>query len=237
MPTSGAAYLIDGFKLISKPGIKRFVIIPLLINIILFSGLFYLLHHYFAEFSLWVNHHLPNWLHWLGYLLWVIFYIGFSLVLIYTFVTLSNFISAPFNSLLSQQVEFYLTGKKRKGESLLATCKDVPRIIGRQFAILSYYLPRAVVLIVLFFIPIVQMIAAPLWFVFNAWFMALQCIDYPTDNLRISLANVKTRLKQQRFLTLTFGIAVLIFSMIPVVNFFVLPAAVAGATKLWLEKF
>jgi CysZ protein len=237
MTTSGAAYLIDGFKLIAKPGIRRYVIIPLLINIIIFSTLFYFSEHFFAEFNLWIEHHLPSWLRWIGYLLWIVFYIGFSLILIYTFVTISNLISAPFNAMLSQQVEFHLTGQKRERESMFATLKDIPRIVGRQLAIIGYYLPRAICCLILFFIPLVQLIAAPLWFVFNAWFMALQCIDYPTDNLHVPLITVKSKMKQQRFLSLTFGIAILICSMIPVVNFFVIPAAVAGATKLWLDKF
>ncbi len=34
----GAQYLLDGFILIRQPGLRRYVIIPLMINILLFIG-------------------------------------------------------------------------------------------------------------------------------------------------------------------------------------------------------
>ena len=46
----------------------------------------------------------------------------------------------------------------------------------------------------------------------------------------------REKLKTQRSLALGFGLATLAVTMIPVVNFIVIPAAVAGATALYLEK-
>lgn len=232
----GASYLFAGFKLILKPGIKRFVIMPLLINTLLFVALFMLAKHYFGLFDHWFTLHLPHWLAWLGSLLWGIFFLGFFLVMIYTFVTIANLIAAPFNSLLAEKVQLYLTGKAQE-QSLLATLKDVPRIIGRQLAILGYYIPRAIVVLILFFVPIIQLVAAVIWFLFNAGFMTITYIDYPTDNNRVPLRVALTEVKKTRWLSLGFGSAVLLLTMIPVVNFFVIPAAVAGATKLWLEQY
>lgn len=235
-PYIGASYLFAGFKLILKPGIKRFVIIPLCINIILFAVLFLLAQHYFTLFDHWLMLHLPHWLAFLGSILWVIFFLGFFLVMIYTFVTLANLIAAPFNSLLAEKVQLYLTDKVHT-QSLLTTCKDVPRIIGRQLAILGYYLPRAVVVLILFFVPIVQIVAAVIWFLFNASFMTITYVDYPADNNRIALREMLAELRKIHWVSWGFGSAVLLLTMIPVVNFFVIPAAVAGATKLWLEEF
>lgn len=233
---SGASYIWHGFKLLSQPGIKRFVIIPLIINIVLFITLFLVSKHFFAEFSHWLANHLPHWLHWLSSLLWIFFFLGYFLLMLYTFVTLANLVAAPFNSLLAEKVQLYLTGNLHE-QRLIDTIRDIPRILGRQIAILGYYLPRAALLFVLFFIPVVQIIAAVLWFLFHAWFMALQYIDYPTDNNRVPLRIVRLQLKQQRGLSLGFGAAVLGVTMIPIVNFFAIPAAVAGATQLWLEKY
>lgn len=233
---TGANYLLEGFKLLLKPGLKRFVIIPLLINIIVFVGLFFLSYHFFGELNHWLESHLPHWLRWLGVILWGIFFLGFALVMIYTFVTVANIVAAPFNSFLAEKVQLYLTGKIHE-QSFWAICKDIPRIVGRQFAILGYYLPRAIALLILFFIPIIQIVAAFFWFLFNAWFMTLQYVDYPTDNLHIELKTVRTRMTEKRWLSLGFGIGVLLFAMIPVLNFFVIPAAVAGATKLWVKEY
>jgi len=234
--TSGFEYLLEGFKLLTKPGLKRFVIIPLMINIILFIGLFLIARHFFAEFDHWLANYIPSWLHWLDTLLWITFFIGFLLTFIYTFVVFANIISAPFNSFLAEKVEFYLTGKIATQKTFLDNIKDTPRILGRQFALIGYYLPRAIVLLIFFFVPVIQIIAALLWFGFNAWFMALQYLDYPTDNHQIPLSHVHAWLWQNRLLSLSFGAGVLLMTMIPIVNFFIVPAAVAGATRLWVEK-
>ena len=235
-PITGLHYLISGFELITKSGIRRFVIIPVLINILLFIGLFLLLRHYMGEFNLWFAHFLPSWLHWLSSILWILFFISFFLIFIYTFVTLGNIVAAPFNSLLAEKVEWYLTGNEVEGRSLLENIKDIPRILGRQLAILGYYLPRALVLLILFFIPIVQTVATLLWFLFNAWFMTLTYIDYPTDNHHIPLKQVHAWLKERRMTSMGLGISVLVITMMPIVNFFIIPAAVAAATKFWVEE-
>lgn len=232
---SGFHYLTEGFKLIFKPGIKRYVIIPLLINTILFIAFFFFAKHFFSQFEQWVMHYLPAWLSWLGAVLWVLFFIGYILIFIYTFVTFSNLVSAPFNSFLAEKVEFYLTGKTLAERTWLETVKDVPRVIGRQLNILGYYLPRAFILVICFFVPVLQVVATAFWFLFNAWFMTLQYVDYPTDNHRIPIRAVRDKLSDNRSVSFSFGASVLLISMVPILNFLVAPAAVAGATKLWLD--
>ena len=233
---NGIQYLINGFKLIQQPGLKRYALIPLLINMILFAGLFMYSRHVFGELSLWLLALLPAWLQWIGSILWVLFFIGFFFLMIYTFVTLANLIAAPFNSLLAEKVEYHLTGVERDNQTFLQAVQDTPRIVLRQLALLGYYLPRAAVLIILFFIPVVQLIAPILWFLFHAWLMTLQYVDYPTDNQRIAIKDVQMKLNKKRVLCYTFGSGVMILSMIPIVNFFVMPAAVAGATRMWIEE-
>ncbi|OGT38715.1 MAG: hypothetical protein A3F11_03750 [Gammaproteobacteria bacterium RIFCSPHIGHO2_12_FULL_37_14] len=232
---SGANYFIEGLRLIFKPGLRRFVIIPCIINIILFTGLFILLSHYIHIFNTWFEGHLPTWLQWMSVILWLFFLVGFILIFIYTFVIMANLISAPFNGLLAEKVEFFLTGKKLTARSVMSNLLDIPRILGRQFAIVLGYLPLAIIIFILFFVPMMQMLAAVAWFFFNAWFITLLYVDFPTDNHRIPLRVVRTLLKKNRWSSLGFGIAVLLAMMIPVLNFIAIPAAVAGATKYWLE--
>ena len=51
-PFGGIGYLLHGFSLLTKPGLKRFVIIPLLLNIILFSLLISLGSHFVVLYSI-----------------------------------------------------------------------------------------------------------------------------------------------------------------------------------------
>lgn len=233
----GIGYFLAGLGLLSQPGLKRFVILPVLINILIFVGLYFFLRHYVGEFNAWFNAHLPHWLRWLGTIIWLIFFICFFIIFIYTFVTIGNIIAAPFNSFLAEKVEFHLTQHVPKARTWWENIKDIPRILGRQFAIIGFYLPRAIGLLILFFIPIVQAFAAVLWFLFNAWYLALTYVDYPSDNHRVAISEVRKWFSSNRGLIFGFGFAVLVSSMIPILNFFVIPASVAGATKLWIEQY
>ncbi|HTM64474.1 MAG TPA: sulfate transporter CysZ [Gammaproteobacteria bacterium] len=232
----GVDYLFSGFGLIARPGLKRFVIIPLVINIILFSILFVLLSHYAGMLHDWVSGYLPSWMQWLSTIIWLVFFLGFFFVFIYAFAALGAITAAPFNGLLAEKVEMVLTGKIPQDRGLFENIKDMPRIISRQFAILFFYLPRAVIILVLFFIPVVHWLAIVLWFVFSAWFLALQYIDFPTDNHKIPVAKVREWLNDRRAVTLGFGISLMFVMSIPVLNFIAIPAAAAGAAKFWVEE-
>lgn len=233
---TGLGYLIDGFELILKPGLKRYMIIPLAINTLLFIGVFLLARHYFLVFDQRLTNYFPSWLHWLNTFFWLLFMTSLFIVFIYTFATLANLVSAPFNSLLAEKVELYLTGKKLPEQNWLDTIWDIPRMTGRQFAVFGYYLPRAIVLLTLFFIPFFQMFTAFFWVLFNAWFMALQYIDYPADNHKVPFAEVRAWQEQRRWVSLGFGLGVSFLMMVPILDFVIVPVAVAAATKLWLTE-
>lgn len=235
-PFIGLQYLLDGFRLIATRGLRRFAVIPLIINIFLFIGFFLVLGHFMGEFNAWFATYLPSWLLWLSWVLWILFFISYFVILLYTFVTIANLVCAPFNSFLAEKVEYHLTGNIAESRTLMQNIKDVPRIIGRQLAILGYYLPRALGLFILFFIPGVQLIAPVLLFLFHAWFIALTYMDYPTDNHRVPIQQLREWLEERRWISLGFGAATLAATMIPVLNFFAIPAAVAGATKYWVEQ-
>jgi uncharacterized protein involved in cysteine biosynthesis len=48
---------------------------------------------------------MPDWLQWLNYLLWPVVVISVLLVFGYFFSTIANWIAAPFNGLLAEQLE------------------------------------------------------------------------------------------------------------------------------------
>jgi CysZ protein len=232
----GMRYFLAGFGLITQPGIKRFVAVPLVINGLLFIVLFTLFKWVMGSFNEWLLHFLPAWLHWLSVVVWILFFLSFLLFFVSTFVVFANLLAAPFNSLLSEKIEQLLTTSTISKRGFFENISDIPRIVGRQLAILGYYLPRAFFLLILFFIPVIQVAAPFLWFLFNAWFMTMTYLDYPTDNHRISLREMRGWMKEQSFAALGFGVSVLLASMVPVLNVLVMPAAVAGATYYWVRQ-
>ena len=103
-----------------------------------------------------------------------------------TFSTIANWIAAPFSGLLAEQLEARLTGATPPDVGVFGIMKDIPRIMKREWQKLARYLPRAIVLLLLYFIPGVGQTVAPvLWFLFSAWMLAIQYCDYPFDNHKV----------------------------------------------------
>ena len=72
---------------------------------------------------------------------------------------------------------------------------------------------------------------------FGAWMLAISYRGLPHGQPRPELSRAAPhRLGQHRYLALGFGGAAMAALAIPLVNFLVIPAAVAGATILWVER-
>ena len=101
---------------------------------------------------------------------------------------------------------------------------------------MAYFIAWSVPFLVLFIIPGVNLAAPILWFIFSAWMLALEYCDYPMGNHGIPFRDQRRLLRKHGLLNLGFGTATLVATSIPIVNLFAMPAAVAGATALWLEN-
>ncbi|HAB02945.1 MAG TPA: sulfate transporter CysZ [Pseudomonas sp.] len=234
---SGPQYLREGLKLVLSPGLRLFVLLPLTINLLLFGGLIYFAGH---QFSLWLDAlmpTLPDWLSFLSYILWPLFVALLVLMVFFTFTLVANVIAAPFNGFLAEKVEVVVRGQDPfPAFSWGELVAMVPRTFGREMRKLGYFLPRAIGLFILSLIPVVNVIAAPLWLLFGVWMMAIQYIDYPADNNKMSWQDMLAWLRQKRWQSLGFGGITYLALLIPVVNVLMMPAAVAGATLFWVRE-
>ena len=235
---SGFHYLFQGLKLVSQPGLRRFVLLPLLTNLLLFAAAFY---WFFSQLSAlserWLSQ-LPEWLAWLEYLLWPVAIITILLLFSFVFGMLANWIAAPFNGLLAEQVEARLTGVQPPEVSMTQLLKDVPRILSREWQKLKYYLPKAIGCLILFFIPLLGPTVAPLlWLLLCAWMAAIQYCDYPYDNHKIRFEIMRDDLKNYRGTNLGFGLLVSLCTALPIINFLIMPVAVCGATAMWVDLY
>ncbi|MFN3016428.1 sulfate transporter CysZ [Vibrio coralliilyticus] len=235
---SGFGYFFYGLELAVKPGIRQFVLLPLLANVLLVGGaLFYL----FSHLDVWIEQlmgQLPGFLSWLSYILWPLLVLTILATFSYFFSTLANFIAAPFNGLLAEKVEEHLTGKAVNDDGMLAVVKDTPRILAREWKKLLYVLPKAIGLFILLLIPALGQTLGPiLWFGFTAWMLAVQYCDYPFDNHKVPFNEMRNSLKQKQGKAYSFGALVAIFTTIPILNLIVMPVAVCGATAIWVAEF
>ncbi|VFT44353.1 sulfate transport protein CysZ [Pseudomonas aeruginosa] len=108
---SGPQYLGEGLKLIMRPGLRLFVLIPLTLNLLVFA---LLIGFAMQQFSHWVDllmPSLPDWLSFLQYIVWPLFVLLVLVIVFFTFTMVANIISAPFNGFLSEKVEVVVRGR------------------------------------------------------------------------------------------------------------------------------
>jgi CysZ protein len=232
----GASYPFQGLCWLLRPGVRGFVLTPLLINTLLFGVAIWWGASEFNIFLHWLLAKLPAWLDWLRWLLWPLFAVTVLLVGFYTFNLLANFLASPFNTLLAERVEDLVNpGVVRPpGRPLW---REIVRLPGTELRRLVYFLLRAIILLPAFLTPVINTIAPFIWGLFTAWMLALQYLDYPLGNHLIPFAEQRRLLRERWQLALGFGSSVLLLTMIPVVNFLAMPSGVIGATLLWVEQF
>ncbi|WP_089729919.1 sulfate transporter CysZ [Candidatus Thiosymbion oneisti] len=236
-PVSGAGYLLKGMRLIMQPGLRRFVLLPLLINILVFSAAIWYGVSRFESFLAWMESKVPSWLHWLDWVLWPLFVLVLVILVFYSFTLVANLLASPFNGLLAEKVELYLTGRPlhEGGGWKQALMTLVPTLLDELGKLLFAAL-AAVPFLILFLIPGINLAAPALWFLYTAWILTLEYSDYPMGNHGLRFREMRARLRRKRVLGLGFGAATAGLTMVPVVNFIVMPSAVAGATAMWVDE-
>ena len=233
----GAGYLGLGIKLLFQPGLRRYAMFPIVINIVIFLGLVAVAVDVFALLvDRWVPAADGVWWGAVRTLLWLIFAIGVGLTSYFTFTIVANLLGAPFNGLLAEAVEVRLRSATAvPAMSLRHVLSEIPRTLRNECRKITYFLVWALPLLVLFAIPGINMVAPLVWALFLAWMLAVEYLDYPMGNHRHDLRSVRAWLKTRRSLALGFGATVLGATLLPGLNLIVMPAAVAGATALWVD--
>jgi len=223
--------------LLKTPGLRRFIIIPLATNILLFALLGAAVYGYVSQWYEATLSWLPDWLDFLSWILAPILWLLAGLLTGYVSTLIVLILTSPFHALLAEKVEEQVTGEPVPAlEGLGAALLQLPRGILRELSKLIYYLPMALALFILSFIPLLNTAAPALWFLLGAWMMSLQFADYPMDNHRLSFRAVREVCARRRLSSLGFGAIVALVAGIPLVNLVVIPAAVAGATLFWCEE-
>ncbi|HSC68362.1 MAG TPA: sulfate transporter CysZ [Cellvibrio sp.] len=236
-PATAIDYFFAGARLIVKPGFRRFILIPLLINLVIFVLVTIALFHAFGDFFAQVLERSPNWLDWFAWLLWPIVAFVFLVIYGYSFNIITNFLAAPFFGLLAEKIETQLTGVAPPEEPW---GQLIPRTLQRETVKLWYFVSRGILVLlvfaVLFFIPGANLLGVVIGALWSCWCMAVQYSDYPADNHQLSFKELRRRLNSQKLTSFSYGGIILLGSMVPVLNIFVTPIAVAGATLYWVKE-
>lgn len=213
-----------------------YVIIPLFLNTVLFAGTIYFGASYLNGLIEWLTSNW-TWTEWVSWLLWPLFALISMTIVFFCFSIVANLISAPFNGFLAEAVAAHLSQQPNQAPlTFRALLEELGKAFKSETIKLLYFLVRALPLLLLFFIPIIQAFAPLIWFIFGAWMLALEYMEYPMGNEGMIFPEVREKLSRRPALTLGFGSSVMLLTMIPVINFIAMPAAVAAATRIWVEQ-
>lgn len=229
----GMFYVFFGIRYVFTKGLKRFILIPMVFNLVLFITSLYLIYHYAAPYSEYYISKLPSWLSFLNELILIFFFIAFFLLFICTFTVFFNVLAAPFNGLLAEKAQllFY-----RSPIPSISFIEMMVRSIKRQGQFLAYFIPRLLGLIILFFVPLIQPVYPFIWVLFTGWILSTQYQDLTMDNNLINFKQMQAMMKQKTMLSLGFGFTINLISFIPFLNLLTVPAAVIGGVMLYFEE-
>lgn len=232
----GVGYALTGLRWLPKNGLRRFVAMPLLINVVLFGAGVWWTYGQFERLDQTLQGWLPTWLDWLHWLIWPIFALTVLIAVFYSFSVVANLLAAPFNSLLAERVEQLVHPGNAPRPAASLTWKELVLSPLAGLNRLLYFIGWAIPLLLLSFVPGVNIAAPVLWVLFSAWMLALEYADYPLANRGLSFRDQRQLLRQHWPLTLGFGGMVLVLTLIPLLNFLAMPAAVIGATLMWMQE-
>lgn len=238
---AGANYLLEGVRLLLHPKLRKYILVPLLVNCALFVVLTSFVLSYFWTVVDSGTSFIPEWLlPWVEPFAWFVWFIVgafFFIVYAYSFNVITNIVAAPFYGLLAEATEKLLTGKAMPSEPL---GRMLMRVFAREISKLLYFMGRGLLVILLMFlvgfIPVVQVIAPMIGLGWAAWSMSIQYVDYTADNHQTPFHTMRNCLWSRIRPSLGFGASIMGCSFIPVLNIFIMPAAVTGGTIFWLNE-
>ena len=242
----GLGYPFVGMHFVYRkhPELFRYWVFPIAITFVALVAAVWVAIHYQPEVAQYLWAHLPatvqnseTW--WGSGLRWIVG-AGVSLasvaISVVGVIALSSVFAAPFNDALSEAVEGIVSQTQSRGFSLSAVGRDVRRAVMIEILKLAFYAFTIVPLFLASFaLPLVGQVMSVFAFILTCVFLAVDYIDWPAARRDIP---VRTRLAfvgRNLGALIGFGLGTWVLLFVPLLNLFFMPAAVAGATLLYLK--
>lgn len=240
----GASYFSRGVNLLLHPQLRLYILVPLLVNVVLFFSLTFAAVHYYQVLASNIDWQAPDWLSWAQFLfsffsalLGMILVVLLIILYAYSFNVITNIIAAPFYGLLAEKAEELISGNKPPDEKL---SQLILRTFAREMQKLIYFFSRGIVVILVVLmigtIPVINIAAPIIGLLWGMWSMSIQYVDYPADNHRTPFVELRSRLMERKYSSMGLGAMVMLASIVPVVNIIAMPAAVTAGTLFWVDE-
>ncbi len=229
------SFFKEGLQLALSKDCRLFVIIPICINFIVLLTGAYFAHQAIASFLDTYIAKLPDFLSFLSTILSIIIWISLGFVFCFVFSTVATIIASPFYGLLAEKVELKIYGTKGNDDGIIDILKDIPRILKRELQKQIFFIPRALLCLIIFFIPIINVIFPVLWALLSFYMATIQYSDYAFDNHKVKFSLMKQALGTSKLTTFAFGGIIAIALTIPILNLLIPPCAVCAGTQYYVR--
>jgi len=223
----------------NNPRLVQYILIPILINTLVFSGAVYLGLDFFGST---VVEYIPQGEAWywsvLYWLLWVIAVLLTAVLVFFTFTVVGNLLAAPFNDLLSERTEEVLTGATNEEPF------TVKRFLSDAWHTLLMEAKKmwVFVLIMVLILPLNLMpgignsIYTVLAISLTLFFLCFEYLGFVMVRKRQFFREQKNYIMARKFLMLGFSCGVMAILAIPFFQLLCIPLAVVGVTRIWCEE-
>ncbi|NLV23429.1 MAG: sulfate transporter CysZ [Deltaproteobacteria bacterium] len=227
-----------GRYLVGHPRLWKFVLVPLLINIVVFSSLIYL---GFLFFDAYVLQMVPSGEAWywliLYYTLWALAAAVTGMLVFFTFTVVGNLVASPFNDLLSEKTEEMIVGTPaREHFSWAGFWADGKRILAMEARKMAVFVALMLLLLGLNFVPVVgSLLFSILAFLLTISFLAVEYLSFVAARKEFTYKKLRRYFFSRFSLLAGFGTGVFVLLAVPFLNFVSIPLGVIGATLVWFD--
>ncbi|MGB3403362.1 MAG: EI24 domain-containing protein [Microcoleaceae cyanobacterium] len=255
---AGASYPFRALSLLSsRPQLRKYVVIPLIVNfilgIILYLGLLLPGFHAIESLTLFIDSqidtwvaNLPSWLSYLdvvaiviGWILRVVFTLALLVIIGFILLQFGVIIGSPWYGQLSEKLEEIKTGKPAvvPPASLTGVFQDIGRAILFELKKLVIQLGFGIPLLLLNFFPGFGTIIFTVGgIILTASMACLDFIDSPLERRRLKFREKLKMLRLALPASASFALVCLGLITIPFVNLLAIPICVASGTLFFCDR-
>ena len=232
--------MLEGLRILWRRDIRWLVLIPLLINIVLFASATGFVASWLQNWITTITTSVPEWLQWLAWIIWLLFAILALAIYAFTFTILANLIGSPFYGVIAKRV----IAAEAANNSIVLTeeglISGACNSVVRELQLIRYFLPRTLVIgiatVILSFIPVANLLAPIIAGTWAAWCLCLQYLDYAADSQGVTFLELREKVSGNRLNSMGFGASAMLASAIPLLNLLMLPASVVAGSLLWCRQ-
>ena len=154
------------------------------------------------------------------------------------YLTLMKMVSAPFNDKLSEHIEAKQNGRPFESGELPSIIESIKISAVSEFQRLMLFL---IIFIPMFFISFIfqgigQAIFSVLMTMYVCYWLSYDAMSYCMDRRKIGFRDRMSFLMQHPLHTFSFGFGAYVITLIPILNFFIMPVFASGGTLMY-RKF